>query len=291
MARFDYTCLHLPLLLILLYCRELPLQQGAEESTLHGFTHFACFVSPSFVMEEILRAVCPTTASAILGQNAVSTNNICGSQDQGGKRDLAEGNVECLKAIKNALVGNNGAKQVALRLGIVEKILSSFDAINTDHGDSTFLLESTTTHAMGLFAILTSTPSSRDYFTPVAVDSVAGHIARALASPNERLLTTTLRALTELCINGVITRPAELAHGGVAATNIIIVAITPVAKLVLEKVAGGHRSMAWMANVKRLGFEALAALTRDCELAKVLEPSVVSTGTLLIRPLFPASDR
>lgn len=242
-------------------------------------------------MEEILRAVCPTSAAAVLGQNATNMNNICGSQDQGGKKDLVEGNVECLKAIKNALVGNDGAKQVALRLGVVGKLLSSLDAINTGHGDSTFLLESTTTHAMGLFAILTSTPSSRDYFTPVAVGSVLGHIARALTSPNERLLTTTLRALTELCINGVITRPAELAQGDVDATNILMEAITPVAKLLLEKVAGGHRSMAWMANVKRLGFEALAAVTRDGQLAKVLEPSVVSTGILLIRSLVPASNR
>lgn len=246
-------------------------------------------------MEEILRAVHP--AKAVLGQDEPKNDhtisqNEDGKESRGGPAFIQAENVECLRAIKNALVGNDGAKQAVLRLGIVGKLLSSLDATSTGgDGDSAFLHESTAIHAMGIFAILTTTESRGDSFTPCAVLRVVEHIAHALASPNERLQTTALRALTELSISGVIAPPAKLAHAEMGGTNSkLSEALTRVAQLVLEKVAGNHGAD-WMPNVKTLALEALAALTRDRELARGLGPSVVSTGTALIGPILPAANR
>lgn len=248
------------------------------------------------MLARILSAVCSGRTSlerenlleGVEVGNPTSSNN-------NSTNDNNANSVRLIAALKNALVGDETSKILALRLGIVEELLKILDSAELEEGDTssdgedddggencgglaTGYLDDITLHAMGLFAILAPLEVARDAFAMSGAQIIA-HIARALRTPSEKVRSTALRAMTGMC-QGII----PLAESSFALTKLWgVPGLLEVAQLVLEDVSG----TTWSPTLRVLGSEMLASITRDAMIAKNLASSVVSTATSLLRPILP----
>lgn len=236
----------------------------------------------------ILNAVCSGESS--LGQEALREAHEVGTSKTFGHQD-----VQLISALKNALVGSEPSKAVALRLGVVEELLSVLTDVEEERGETKYTggdgghgngvdtsgrcTDDITLHTMGIFAILISSSAAQDSFSASGAKIIV-HIGKAIRVPSDKVRCTALRALTAMCRSMISpTDPSlELTRLWGAAP------LLEAAQFILEGIA----SDAWTPALRTLGVEALSAMTRDRDIAKNLGPSVVSTGTVLLRPALPA---
>lgn len=209
-----------------------------------------------------------------------------------------------LRALKNAIVGNDEAKAVALRLGVVEDILRVLDeaesnkrstaataaVMGTRPAHDQNYCEDVTLHSMGLFAVLASPIAAGGALSASSGARIIEHVARALNArsgtagdrPSQNIASTALRALNAMFAS--IAPPTEPSLALTSLGGRVVAVIGEVAQHVLESVVCGGASTP---ALHTLGVEVLATMTRDREIARSLGPSVVSTGTAFLLPVLP----
>ena len=212
-----------------------------------------------------------------------------------GSRSSSAQLLSTLRQLRDSLVGDEKAKDSALELGVVEDLLSLLDAAAAaSAGDSDAYEPALFQTAVGVFSILGSfsANAAETYLTPNS-PRIAQHIARALEYPSERLTATALRAIISLfCSHAAVpsagSSPPPAAEAGqrcTAATLSVPLLLRKVSGRILDEVTTGE---SWTEGVKSLGVQALAALTRDADLAGSLVPGVCSKGAALLAPILPA---
>lgn len=263
------------------------LETSGNRSALAGYTAGPPLPVPSprppfAEMEGILRAVHPAwSGSSAVGQEPGlrgDAQKYCYASSDDVKQQLAT-----IREIKDVLVGNEEAKAAALRLGVVDEVLTCLDAAAAV-GHACPELALLQQQAMGLLAVLGSS-SSAQAAVAAAGTRIVGHITRALRHPSERMTALTLRAfgsLSACLVSRAISSPADAGEGETLSTSALL---SEVSAKIVDEVTSGE---SWSSGLRTLGVEALAAVTRDEELAKTLVPAVVLTGTALLRPLLPA---
>lgn len=245
-------------------------------------------------MEGILRAVCPDKSQLWPGTEDGDMDGAENpdSHQSAVKTDCTYSNnielrLKTVRNLKHALVGNEGPKVEAIRLGIVRELLSFLDAAAADGT----VYESSILQAMGLFSILTTSPAASEALVPF-YSKLLGHVREGLGFQNERTTVTTLKMMNEL--HAVLLRRGgslllmESAGNEIGTTggteSVIPLLLTEISLQVLNEVTNG---LSWSPALRTLGCEALALVTKDGELAGILLPAVVSTGTTLLRPILP----
>lgn len=268
------------------------------------------------MLVRILSAVCPGAALVSSvdrpGGNKCS-KRIVGSAPSSNSRPSTISNVELdllLRELKNGLVGNELAKSEALRLGIVAELLNVLDASpeqslsgtgtvcsavgattiavggggSSNRSDDHDCVINLALHVFGLLVILISSPGCD---LSASGGRIVEHIARTLAcgagedGGSERLRMTALRCLSAICKSVAHRTQPDLAP---LSRLWGTVALSKIAHRILEDIAG----RAWSPALRTLGVDALAAITRDRDLAEMMGASIASTGTLLLRPVLPA---
>lgn len=242
---------------------------------------------------QVLQVACPRAALLMIdcgrenaGQDeqAVIPNSRANSTSDIGLGQL-------LRELKNGLVGNEKAKKTALQLGVVEGLLSVLDqseATTMSNSGSSFSESDRDVclHVFGLLGILTGSRSGT--FSTLG-SRIVKHVARTVAAcggtvdegykdnGSERLRSTALRCLNALCVSIVLPTEPSFALSGLWGTSTLF----GLAQRIVEDMAHGL----WSPALQTLVVTTLAVITRDRELARMLGPSLASTGIMLLRPV------
>lgn len=238
----------------------------------------------------VLKAACPRAALLVIdgGENVVKDDASMPDTRPNSASNVALGRL--LRELKNGLVGNEQAKETALKLGVVEGLLSVLDqseaTVSRSGSSCSESNHDVCLHVFGLLGILTR--SACGTFSTLG-GRIVPHVARTMAScsdtvdegysddGSERLRSTALRCLNALCASIVLPTEPSFALSGLWGTSTLF----GLAQRIVEDIAHGS----WSPALRTLSVTTLAVITRDRELARMLGPSVASTGILLLRPV------